>query len=147
MKNFVSKLFSNNKSLWIISIAISLALLILIVYQLDFRLLLRIITELNPYYLVIAVILLTLEGIMTALRILIFSTGAQKFYSALYTNAWYVFFLIFLPARLGEIAGNICIAKTYAAKSWSLNEEHHTSTLIRLDSFMFNIYFTHHFFL
>ena len=48
---------------------------------------------------------------MTALRILVFSTGIQKFHSAIYANAWYVFFLIFLPARLGEFAGIYVLQK------------------------------------
>lgn len=112
MSNFLRSIFHKNKSLWMISIVISLILFVIVVSQLDFQLLIHSIThDLNPNYLAIAILFLMFEGIMTALRIQLFSTASQTFYSALYANAWYVFFLIFLPARLGEIAGIYVLQK------------------------------------
>ena len=40
----------------------------------------------------------------TAARIRICTEGPPRFSAALKTNAWYVLFLIILPARLGEAA-------------------------------------------
>lgn len=112
MRNFLRRIIFNNKSLWIISISISLILFAIVLSQLDIQLLRHSVTqELKLYLLLIAIILLILEGIMTALRILVFASGTHKFHSALYANAWYVFFLIFLPARLGEVAAVYILQK------------------------------------
>ncbi len=54
--------------------------------------------------LVMALICLTFEGIITALRIWLFADRKPCLRPALKANAWYVLLLVILPARLGEVA-------------------------------------------
>jgi uncharacterized protein (TIRG00374 family) len=58
-----------------------------------------------------AILFLLLEGLATSYRILHFSGNKLDMSNAIYANSWYVLYLAFLPARLGEIAGIYVLKK------------------------------------
>ena len=95
---------SKSKPVWIIGLLVSLLLLALVVSQIDWQTFRAVSGRINWHYVGLAVALLLLEGIVTALRIHLFTGMRSKLSSALTANAWYCLMLIILPARLGEVA-------------------------------------------
>ncbi len=89
---------------WLVSILISLAFLGLLFLLSDLQQVKGYFHEINASLFLLAFLFFFIEGVFTSLRIYIFTPGAQKISDCYIVNAWFVFLLIILPARLGEIS-------------------------------------------
>ncbi len=99
-------------TLWILAVASSAALLALVVAQVDADAARQLLRTTDYSWLVAGIVVLLLEGFVTALRFRLLARGSVRLRDALRATAWYVLMLIGLPARLGEIAGIGIIART-----------------------------------
>jgi len=90
--------------LWLAAGAISVLLLALVLAVVDWSALGDMLRAAIWPLVALAGALFFVEGIATAARIRICTEGPPRFGAALRTNAWYVLFLVILPARLGEAA-------------------------------------------
>lgn len=101
---FIAESFRNRPALWALATLVSVVLLAGVISQVDGAQLRGMIANASWTALGTAVALLVLEGVFTALRIRMFAPGPPPLGAALKANAWYVLFLVMLPARLGEVA-------------------------------------------
>ena len=106
----------NKKLLWIVAACISLGLLTLVVMQVDFVESVAIVRNASWVCLFLAFLFLLSEGIMTALRLWLFASRKPCLSEALKANAWYVLFLVILPARLGEVAAVVVLERYLGQK-------------------------------
>lgn len=90
-------------STWVTAISISLFFLLFLAYFLDWDTLRREIQGVNWLLLCIAFLVLSLEGLFTALRIKVFTPGKQSLADCLKLTSWFVVMLVILPARAGEL--------------------------------------------
>ena len=99
------------KILWLTSSVASLALLALVVAQVNWQSAKTIIDDINYLWVAVGIGLLIIEGLITAARFSLLAMTPVRFIDCLRATAWYVLLLIGLPARLGEIAGIAVIVK------------------------------------
>jgi len=92
-----------NPFIWISATVVSLILLALVFSQVDWDLTAKIILEASPIFLTCYFLLFIAEGIFTTLRFYLLTPNQPKLSACFKVNAWYVVFLIMLPARLGEV--------------------------------------------
>jgi len=90
--------------IWLSAGAISLGLLGVVVAQIDWGTAAAMLDGLAWPYVAGAICLLLAEGVVTSIRIWIFSARKPALTAAIRANAWYVVLLVLLPARLGEVA-------------------------------------------
>lgn len=95
-----------DRRLWLISIAISLVLLVIVVWQFDLTTFAHVTMDIGPGWLMLIGLCLTLEACCSSARLWLLSPSRDRVsaISALHANAWYGIYLIALPARLGEVA-------------------------------------------
>ncbi len=89
--------------IWISATVISLILLSLVISQVDWDLAVDILLTSSPLFLLCSIILFLTEGVFTTLRFYLLTPNKPRMSSCYKVTAWYVIFLILLPARLGEI--------------------------------------------
>lgn len=106
-----------NAWIWLCAGVVSLALLTLVLLQVDFSVVEVMVRNLVWPVFLAAFLFLTLEGIFTALRIWLFAARKPCLSQALKANAWYVVLLVLLPARLGEVAA-IAVFERYLRQSY-----------------------------
>lgn len=99
------------KTLWLTSSVASLALLALVVTQINWQSAKAIIDDINYLWVAVGIGLLIIEGLITAARFSLLAMTPVRFIDCVRATAWYVLLLIGLPARLGEIAGIAVIVK------------------------------------
>jgi uncharacterized membrane protein YbhN (UPF0104 family) len=107
---------SKSKPVWIVSLLFSGVLLALVVSQLDWATFRAVSSRIDRLFVALAVLLLLLEGVITALRIRFFTGMCATVSSALTANAWYSLLLIILPARLGEVAAILIFEHHFGQK-------------------------------
>lgn len=93
-----------HRLLWLLAASISTVLLVLVLIQMDIAVLIQTASGLSASLLFTAVFLLSAEGLLTSLRIRLFTNNQPPLTEALYANGWYVLLLNILPVRLGEVA-------------------------------------------
>lgn len=91
-------------AVWIWAGVCSIALFALVLWQVDWHQLQEIIQTASVKLLVLAMLVLLLEGFFTAKRMHILTSEAPNYVACLQVIAWFVVLLVVLPARLGEIA-------------------------------------------
>ncbi len=101
---------------WGSATLISLALLGLVLSQVDFAIIKDMAKNLSLTAFIAAFAFLTLEGLFTALRIWVFAARKPCLGQALKSNAWYVLLLVMLPARLGEVAAIVVFERYMGQK-------------------------------
>ena len=95
---------SLNLKLWLWAGLTSIVFLGFVIQFIDWQELQKVIQNISIPFFILAMIVLSLEGIFTALRMQAFTDGSKSFISCLQVIAWFVVLLIMLPARLGEVA-------------------------------------------
>ncbi|MCG8450642.1 MAG: flippase-like domain-containing protein [Pirellulales bacterium] len=89
---------------WLAGLLISSILLGLVIFQIEPDDFLKLAGRINSYYFIPGIIFLFLEGIFTSLRVHKLNSGRLAFATSLRVTAWYVLFLLIIPARLGELS-------------------------------------------
>ena len=89
--------------IWGLAIGISLALLLAVLAQVDWQEAIQMLHQAAWPFVFGAIFLLMVEGVVTAIRIGVFTPSRPGFATCLQVNAHYVLLLILLPARLGEM--------------------------------------------
>ena len=102
---------------WAVGGFFSAILLGLVLYQVDWRQAGEMVRELSWRLVLAGVLLYLVEGVVTALRIRLFSPGRPSTLDCLKANAWYVVSLVLLPARLGEVAAVIIFQRYLGMRS------------------------------
>ena len=90
--------------IWFSATAISLVLLAAVISQVDWHLAGEIALKASPVFLAFSFFIFLAEGVFTTLRIYLLTPNHPGLTACFKVTAWYVVFLILLPARLGEVA-------------------------------------------
>ena len=105
MRWLISRLPKGNHTWWWwLGSVITLMLLIALLLRLDFSEFGALFRQLYLPYLLTALLCFFIEATVTTLRIRLFAPTRPSLWSATLANAWYVLFVLLLPARLGEFA-------------------------------------------
>ncbi len=115
-KNLLPDSATHRPLLWISASLISIFLLGMVIAQIDLSQMQGMWARLSWSTLAIAFLFLLLEGLTTALRLWLFAGKKPCVGAALKANAWYVLFLVILPARLGEIAAIVVLERHLGQK-------------------------------
>jgi hypothetical protein len=89
--------------IWASATVISLILLSLVISQVDWDLTIEILLKSSPVFLLFSMIFFLAEGVFTTLRFYLLTPNKPMISSCFKVTAWYVVFLVLLPARLGEV--------------------------------------------
>ena len=106
----------NKMMIWGISALVSVALLGLVIMQVDFAEALIMVRQTSWNFLILALICLFAEGVITSFRLSLFAQKKSPLVQAFRANAWYVLLLIILPARLGEVAAVLVLERYLGQK-------------------------------
>ncbi len=112
----LSKSATDKPLLWTLAAIVSLALLALVIMQVDASQFYAMFENLSWIAIAAAFLFLLLEGIATALRLWLFAGKKPCLSEALKANAWYVLLLVALPARLGEVAAIVVLERYLGQK-------------------------------
>lgn len=96
---------SARSPLWIVLGVLSLGLFAVVVMAADWATFSALVDNMHLGWFALAIGLFLLEGVLSAVRIKVFTPGRPPLAACLRLNAWYVLALIILPARLGDVAG------------------------------------------
>lgn len=107
---------TNKSLLWGFASFVSLGLLALVVWHVDFSESLMMLQNASWVFLAAAFFFLLSEGVSTALRLWLFASKKPCLSQALKANAWYVLLLVMLPARLGEVAAVVVLERYLGQK-------------------------------
>lgn len=99
------------RTVWLSSLAASAVLLGFVVAQVDWPEARRILGGIDRGWVAAGIVLLLIEGLVTAARLHLLAFPATSYTACLQTTAWYVLLLMGLPARLGEVAGIAVVAR------------------------------------
>ena len=94
-----------SRLLWLTAIASSVLLIGFVLSLVDWQTAKQVVAAANRPLAFMGVLLLGLEGFITALRFRLLAVGPTAYSLCLQATAWYVLLLLALPARLGEVAG------------------------------------------
>ncbi len=95
----------SRRALWLTSAVVSIALLGVVIAQVDIIAARAIARGIDYRWVAAGIALLLLEGLITAARFRLLARGGAAYGDCVLATAWYVVLLIGLPARLGEFAG------------------------------------------
>jgi len=96
---------------WVAAITGSVLLLGIVLIQLDMTSLRTVADGLLVPVATAGLLLLLVEGVVTAARLSLMAGTHQPFVRALQANAWYSMLVVVIPARLGEIAAVLVMEK------------------------------------
>ena len=100
-----------NRTVWLYSIFASILLLGFVFAQIEWIDAREIFASISYFWLSIGVLLLLVEGFITAARFQLLTSTDVSYGECVTAVAWYVLMLIALPVRLGEIVGVALIVK------------------------------------
>ena len=101
---------------WVSASIVSIALLAIVLSQVEFGLIREALSEVVWPLFGVALMLLMSEGFATAKRMQVFTPGPPSYAACLRISAWFVIYLIVLPARLGEVVA-VVLLRVYAAQA------------------------------
>jgi uncharacterized protein (TIRG00374 family) len=104
MHLYLEKIKNTNAHIWYVGSFFSLVLLFLIIPYVDLNQIGFILNSISWDIFSIAIIVLLMEGVFTALRFKLFTPGKPALKDCLKLTSLFIVSLIILPARLGEIA-------------------------------------------
>lgn len=89
---------------WISATIVSISLIVMLLLMSDLEKISGYFRSIQHGYLFAVLLFFIVEGIFSSLRIYCFTPGPQKTSDCFRVNAWFVFMLVVLPGRIGEVA-------------------------------------------